>query len=107
VSYGCRNLDWFAESGNLGRLHLLARIRFLAKFCRDLPETLYMKNSVNKLSFLLVTHMTCFDTWFGRYRFFKSGYSTDQILDRLNIHVLYQVFGPQELQNLLGFEYMF
>jgi hypothetical protein len=27
-------------------------------------ETSYMKNVANELSFLVVTHMTCFDIWF-------------------------------------------
>jgi hypothetical protein len=65
------------------------------------PETLYMKNVVNELSFLLVTHTTCFDTQFSRYGFLKSGFSAGQILDRLDIQVLGQVFMPQDLQNLL------
>jgi hypothetical protein len=46
---------------------------------------LYTKNFVKDLSFPLVTHMTCFDTRFGRYGFFKPDYSADQILDRLGI----------------------
>jgi hypothetical protein len=60
------------------------------------PETLYTKNVVNELRFLLVTHMTCFDIWFGHYGFVKSGFNTDQVLDRLGIQVLGQVFGPQD-----------
>jgi hypothetical protein len=39
------------------------------------PEALYMKNVVNKLSFLLVTHTACFDIRFRRYGIFKSGLS--------------------------------
>jgi hypothetical protein len=53
-----------------------------------------MKNVVNELSFLLVTHMTCFDIRFSLYGFLKSGFSAGQILDRLGIQVLGQVFGP-------------
>jgi hypothetical protein len=34
----------------------------------------------------------------------KSGYGADQIVDRLGIQVFDQVFGPQEVQTLLGFE---
>jgi hypothetical protein len=63
-----------------------------------------MKNVINELIFLLVTHTTCFNIRFCRYGFLKSGYSADQILDRLDIQVLDLVFGPQEVQNLLGFE---
>jgi hypothetical protein len=71
------------------------------------PETLYTKNVANELIFLLVTHMTCFNIRFGRYRFLNSDFSAEQILDRLGIQVLCQVFGPQDVQNLLGFGYNF
>jgi hypothetical protein len=60
------------------------------------PETSYTKNVTNELSLLLVTHMTCFDIWFGRYRFLKSGFSARQMLNSLGIQVLGQVFGPQK-----------
>jgi hypothetical protein len=69
------------------------------------PETLYMKNVANKLRFLLVTHMSCFDIGFGCYGILKSGFSAGPILDRLGIQVLGQVFGPQDVQNMLGFGY--
>jgi hypothetical protein len=58
---------------------------FLAKNSYDPPETLYMKNVFNELSFLLVTHTTCFDIRFGRYGFFKSGFRANPVLDRLGI----------------------
>jgi hypothetical protein len=57
-----------------------------------------------ELSFPLVTRTTYFDTQFGRYRLLKSGYGAEQILDRLDIQVIYQVLRPQEAQNFLGFE---
>jgi hypothetical protein len=60
------------------------------------PETLYTKNIINELSFLLVTHMTCFNKRFSRYGFLKSGFSAGQILDRLVIQMLGQVFGLQD-----------
>jgi hypothetical protein len=47
-------------------------------------ETLYTKNAVNKLSFLLVTHTAYSDTRFGRYRFLKSGYGAELIRDRMD-----------------------
>jgi hypothetical protein len=47
------------------------------------PEISYTKNIINELSFLLVTHTTRFDIWFGRYGFLKSGYSAELILDTL------------------------
>jgi hypothetical protein len=59
------------------------------------PETMYMKNVVNELGFFLVSHTTCFDTWFDRYEFLKSGFIVGQILDRLVIQVLGQIFGPE------------
>jgi hypothetical protein len=43
------------------------------KFCHDLPETSYTKNVTNELSFLLVTHTTCFNIRFGRYNILKPG----------------------------------
>jgi hypothetical protein len=55
-----------------------------------------MKDVTNELSFLLVTHMTCFDILFGRYGFLKSGFSAREILDSMGIQVLGQVFGAQE-----------
>jgi hypothetical protein len=47
------------------------------------PETSYMKNITDELSFLLVTHMTHFNIRFGHYRFLKSGYGAELVLDRL------------------------
>jgi hypothetical protein len=44
-------------------------------------ETSHMKNVVNELSFLLVTHTTCFDIRFSCNRILKSGFSAEQILD--------------------------
>jgi hypothetical protein len=60
------------------------------------PETLYTKNAVNEHNILLVTHTTYFDIQFGFYEFLKSGFNTDQVLDKLVIQVLGQVFGPQD-----------
>jgi hypothetical protein len=41
------------------------------------PETLYMKNTVNELSFLLVTHTDYFNIRFGCYGFLKLGYGAE------------------------------
>jgi hypothetical protein len=60
------------------------------------PEILYTKNVVNKLSFLLVTHMTCFSTWFDRYEFFEVRIQCWTDSGQTGIHVLGQVFGPQD-----------
>jgi hypothetical protein len=74
----------------------LYKIGFWRNFSMITLETSYMKDVSNELSFLLVAHMTCFDIWFDRYGFLKSGFSTRQILDRLGIQVLGQVFRAQE-----------
>jgi hypothetical protein len=55
-------------------------------------ETLYTKNVANEPRFLPITHTTCFDIRFSRYRFLNSGFSVGQI----GIQVLGQVFGPQD-----------
>jgi hypothetical protein len=41
------------------------------------PETLYTKNVVHKLTFLLVTYMPYFDIQFDNYEFLKSDFHTD------------------------------
>jgi hypothetical protein len=69
---------------------------FWQNFAMTTPETLYMKHIVNELIFLLVTHMTCFNTQFYHYEFLKSGFIIGQILDTLVIQVLGQVFEPQD-----------
>jgi hypothetical protein len=66
-----------------------------------------MRNIINELSFPLVTHTTCFDTWFGCYGYLKSGYRAGQIPGRLDIQVLDQDFGLQEARKLLGFDHEF
>jgi hypothetical protein len=70
-------------------------------------DTLHTKSAVNELSFLLATHMSYFNTGFGRYGLLKSGYGTDQILDRLDRQVIDQVFRALEVQILLGLEHGF
>jgi hypothetical protein len=71
------------------------------------PESSYTKDVSNELSFLLVTHMSCFDIRFGRYGLLKSGFSARQILDSLGIQVIGQVFGAQDGCDLLGSGYNF
>jgi hypothetical protein len=56
---------------------------FGKKIAMSSPETSYMKNVGDELSFLLVTHTTRFDIRFGHYGFLKSGYGAKLILDRL------------------------
>jgi hypothetical protein len=48
------------------------RSGFWQNFATTFPETLYTKNATDEHSFTLVTHMTYFDTRFGRYGFMKT-----------------------------------
>jgi hypothetical protein len=41
------------------------------------PENWYMKNAMNELSFLLITHTDYFDIRFGCYKFLKLGYGAE------------------------------
>jgi hypothetical protein len=44
-----------------------------------------MRNAVNELSFLLVTHTVDFDAWFSSYGVLNSGQAAENFLDRLDI----------------------
>jgi hypothetical protein len=70
--------------------------KVLQKFSMTSPESSYTKIVANELSFLLVTHMTCFVIWFVLYGILKSGFSSGQIPERLGIQVLDEVFRPQD-----------
>jgi hypothetical protein len=56
---------------------------FWQNFAMTSSEISYIKNITNELNFLLVTDITHFGIRFGRYRFLKSGYGAELILDRL------------------------
>jgi hypothetical protein len=62
----------------------LYKIGSWRNFTMTSPETLHTKNAANELSFLLVTHMTNFDIWFGRYITLKSCFSSEHVMDRLD-----------------------
>jgi hypothetical protein len=68
---------------------------FWKKFALTSPETLYTKHAVNELSFLVVTHTTCFNIRFDRYEFLKLGFSVGQILDRLVYRGLVRFLGHE------------
>jgi hypothetical protein len=72
-----------AESAFLADHTFLYKTGFWQNFAMSSPETSYTKNVTNKLMFLVVTHTTHFDIWFAGYRFLKSGYGAELILDRL------------------------
>jgi hypothetical protein len=57
------------------------------------PETSYMKNVTNELSFMLVTHTTYFDRRFSHYSILNSGSSSGQISDRLGHKCLIRFLG--------------
>jgi hypothetical protein len=83
-------------------LTILYESGFWQNFAMTTLETLYAKNVISKLSFLLVTHTTCFDTQLDRYEFLKSGFSVGQILDRLVIQVIGQAFWASRWVRLVG-----
>jgi hypothetical protein len=96
MSYRCQNLDWLLNQDFWADWTFLYESGFWLNLTMTSPETLYMQNVTNDLSFLPVAHMTCFDMRFDRYGFLKSGFNTDQVLDRLVIQVLGPVFGLQD-----------
>jgi hypothetical protein len=57
------------------------------------PETLYTKNVTNELSFLLVTHTTHFDIWFGCYGALNFYFSSGQVMDILDSRFLVRFLG--------------
>jgi hypothetical protein len=71
------------------------------------PESVYEKCRQRTQLSAGYSHMTCFNVRYGHYGFLKSGFSAEQILDRLGIQVPGQVFGPPDVQNLLEFGYKF
>jgi hypothetical protein len=76
-------LNWVAEFGrNWADLTFRHKSGFWQNFAVTIPETLHMKNAVNEYSFTSVTHVAYSDTRFGHYRFLKSGYGAELILDR-------------------------
>jgi hypothetical protein len=56
---------------------------------------LYTKDVTNKLSFPLVANTTSFGIQINRYDFLESDFAAEQILDKLTIQALDQVFGSQ------------
>jgi hypothetical protein len=61
-----------------------------------LPEILYTKDVANEPRFLLDTHTISFDIQINQYEFLNSRFAAEQILDRLTIQALDQIFGPQD-----------
>jgi hypothetical protein len=54
-----------------------------------------MKNVINELTFLSVTHTTYFDIRFGCYGFLNADFHTDQVLDRPIIKYLVRFLGHE------------
>jgi hypothetical protein len=71
------------------------------------PETSNTKVSVNKLSFLLVTHTTYSDARFDSYRILKSGQGAEDFLDRLDIPTNGQVLRVEDTRNMARAVYKF
>jgi hypothetical protein len=96
MSYGCWKLDRLLNQNFWADLTFLYKSGFWQIISMTSPETLYTKIFANELMFVPVTHTTCFDIRFDRYEFLKLGFSVEQILTRLVIQVLGQVFEPQD-----------
>jgi hypothetical protein len=80
-----------AETAFLADHTFLYKTSFWQNIAMTSPETSYMKNVTNKLSFLLITHMTHFNIRFGRYGILNSYFSSGQV----GLQVFGQVSGPQ------------
>jgi hypothetical protein len=65
-------------------------------------ETLYTKNVFNELSFLLVTHMTCFDIRFGRYVFLNQVSVLDRFWTDWVHKYLIRFLGPKICKTCSG-----
>jgi hypothetical protein len=66
------------------------------------PETSHTKNVANELSFPLVTHMTHFDIWFGRYSILKSCFSSEHVMNRLDCSCSVRFLGHKMGETCLG-----
>jgi hypothetical protein len=55
------------------------------------PEALNTKVTINKLSFLLVTHTVYSNAWFDSYGLLKTGQNAEHFLDRQDIQANPQV----------------
>jgi hypothetical protein len=65
------------------------------------------KDSVNKLSFPLVTHTAYSDAQFDSYGILNSGRGAENFLNRLGRPANDQVLGIEDMQNLAKFVYKF
>jgi hypothetical protein len=103
VSYGSRKPDRLLTQNFLGSLDL--PVGLLAKFCHDHPRN-FVYEKCHQQTKLSAGYS--YD-WFGHMVWwlwiFKSGFIIGQILDRLVIQVLGQVFWPQDEWDLPGSTY--
>jgi hypothetical protein len=83
MSYDCRKLDWFAESGFWADWTFWSKSGFWQNFVMTFPETLNTKVADNKLGFPLATHMAYSDARFGSYGILKLGRGAENFMDRL------------------------
>jgi hypothetical protein len=100
--YSCRKVDRLLNQNFWADWTFLHESGLWRNFVLTSPETLYMKDVVNEFSFLLVTHMTCFDIWFDCYGFLKSGFSAGQILNRLGYRFLVRFLGHKMAEACWG-----
>jgi hypothetical protein len=73
MSYNCRKLDRSSETEIWADYTSLYKSGLWQNLAMTFPETLNMKNAINELSFLLVTHTVDSDARIGGYGILKSG----------------------------------
>jgi hypothetical protein len=95
MSYGCRELDRFAESEFWADWTFCSKSGFWWNFAMTSPETLNTKVAANELSFPLVTHMAYSDARFDSYGISKSGWGAENFLDRLSRPENDQILGAE------------
>jgi hypothetical protein len=85
MSYDSWKLDELLIQQFWADCTFLYKSGFWQNFAMTSQETSYMNNIVIELRFLLVTHTTCFDLWFSRYRILNQV----SVLDRFLIDWVY------------------
>jgi hypothetical protein len=71
------------------------------------PETLNTKDSVNELSFWLVTHTAYSDAQFDSYRILNSGWGAENFMDTLGRPANDQVLGAEDARIMVRVVYEF
>jgi hypothetical protein len=92
-------LDLVAESKILGSFTFRHKSVFWRNFTMTSPETLNTKVSVNKLSFLLVTHTVLFDERFDSYGLLKTAHGAEWFWSERACEWISQVSGHKKRES--------